>query len=310
VLSAYLDRVRGTVTRVPDIVVATGFAQGLHLMAHALRATGVRRIGVEDPWQAMSRETLARRLEVVPLPVDAEGLVVERLEAAGVDAVVVTPAHQFPTGAVLAPDRRAALLDWACRREAMIIEDDYDAEFRYDREPVGAMQGLAPERVIYAGTASKTLAPGLRLAWLAVPPSLAASVAEAKRTADLGSGALDQLALADFIEHGELDRHLRRMRATYRRRRDALLDALARHLPGMDPTGASAGLHVLAWLPEGIDDQAFMRDASRVGVALQAVSTSYAEAPARGGIVFGYGSIAEERIDAGLARVASVLRHR
>jgi GntR family transcriptional regulator/MocR family aminotransferase len=309
-LAAYLDRVRGTLTRADDLVITTGFAQGLHLVAHALRSMGVRRIGVEDPWQALSRATLATRLEVVPLPVDDGGLIVERVEDARVDAVVVTPAHQFPTGAVMSPERRAALLDWACRRGTMIVEDDYDAEFRYDRDPVGALQGLAPERVIYAGTASKMLAPGLRLAWLAVPPALADGVAEAKRSADLGSGALDQLALADFIEHGELDRHLRRTRATYRRRRDTLLRGLARYLPGMDPVGASAGLHVLAWLPGSIDDQALVRDASEVGVALQAVSASYAGRPLRGGIVFGYGSIAEERIEEGLARVAALLGDR
>jgi GntR family transcriptional regulator/MocR family aminotransferase len=296
------------VTTADDIVIATGFAQGLHLIARALRAIGARRVGIEDPWQSLSRETLASRLDIVPLPVDRDGLVVDHLQHAQMDAVVVTPAHQYPTGAVMAPERRAALLDWACRRDAFIIEDDYDAEFRYDREPIGALQGLCPERVIYAGTASKTLAPGLRLAWLAVPGVLASRVAEAKRAADLGSGALDQLALADFIEHGELDRHLRRMRATYRRRRDALLAALGRHLPTMDPVGASAGLHVLAWLPRGVDDEALVRDASQLGVALQAVSPSYAHGHSHGGIVFGYGSIAEQRIAEGLVRVASLLQ--
>jgi GntR family transcriptional regulator/MocR family aminotransferase len=310
VLSAYLDRVRGTSTSADDIVVATGFAQGLHLVAQALRSIGVRRIGVEDPWQPLSRETLARaRLEVVPLPVDRDGLVVERLDAAEIDAVVVTPAHQYPTGAVMAPERRAGLMDWACRRSAIIIEDDYDAEFRYDREPVGALQGLCPERVVYAGTASKTLAPGLRLAWLAVPRALVERVAAAKRAADLGSGALEQLALADFIEHGELDRHLRRMRTTYRHRRDALLEGLARHLPDFVPTGASAGLHVLAWMPDDIEETRIVEAAAASGVGLQAVSPAYAAPPPHGGIVFGYGSIAEHRIEEGLARVAALIRH-
>jgi len=293
------------------MVISTGFAQGLSLVAHALRAVGVRRIGVEDPWQVMSRATLTRsRIEVVPIPVDDDGIVVDRLDEAEVHAVVVTPAHQYPTGAVLAPERRFALMDWACRRGAFIIEDDYDAEFRYDREPIGALQGLCPERVVYAGTASKTLAPGLRLGWLAVPRSLVDGVAAAKRTADLGSGTLDQLALADFIEHGELDRHLRRMRATYRRRRDALLSGLGRHLPAMRPTGASAGLHVLTWLPAGIDDTALVEAAAERGVTLQAVSGSYMQPHPHGGIVFGYGSIAEQRIDEGLARIAPLLGKR
>jgi GntR family transcriptional regulator / MocR family aminotransferase len=307
-LSSYLDRVRGTATTADEMVISTGFAQGLSLVANALHARGMRRVGVEDPWQVMSRATLTRsRLEVVPIPVDDEGIVVDRLEDAGVHAVVVTPAHQYPTGAVMAPERRFALMDWACRRGAFIIEDDYDAEFRYDREPIGALQGLCPERVVYAGTASKTLAPGLRLAWLAVPRSLVDGVASAKTTADLGSGALDQLALADFIEHGELDRHLRRMRAIYRRRRDALLSGLRRHLPTLRPTGASAGLHVLTWLPREIDDAGLVDAAAERGVTLQAVSGSYMEPPPRGGIVFGYGSIAEQRIDEGLTRIAALL---
>ena len=148
------------------------------------------------------------------------------LDGADVDLVIVTAAHQYPTGAVLSPERRAALVAWAERRDGIIIEDDYDAEYRYDREPIGAIQGLSPDHVVYAGSASKTLAPGLRLGWLLVPESLADGVARAKQVADLGSPAIDQLAFADFIRHGELDRHLRRLRVTYRARRDRLLEAL------------------------------------------------------------------------------------
>ena len=157
--------------------------------------------------------------------------VVDALDRTDADALVLTPSHQWPTGAVLAPERRAAAVRWAQQRDALIVEDDYDAEYRYDRAPLGAMQGLAPDRVVYAGTASKTLAPGLRLGWLVVPPRLVAAVAEAKALADRGSPVLDQLALADFLARGELDRHLRRTRPLYRRRRDALLRALRDSAP-------------------------------------------------------------------------------
>ena len=212
-MSTYLNRARGTGASASEVVIATGFAQALHLLARTLRSRGARRIGVEDPWQPESRAMVDRAgLQTVPIPVDERGINVEALDAANVDAVVVTPAHQYPTGAVLPAERRAALIAWADRRDATIIEDDYDSEFRYDREPIGAMQGLCAERVVYAGTASKILAPGLRLGWIVAPSRIAADIAHVKMAADHGSAALDQLALADFIERGELDRHLRRMR--------------------------------------------------------------------------------------------------
>ena len=245
-------------------------------------------------------------LEIVPIPVDDGGLQVEHLEQARVDAVVLTPAHQYPTGAVLAPERRATLIDWADRHGAMILEDDYDAEFRYDREPIGAMQGLCSERVIYAGTASKTLAPGLRLGWLAAPRRLAEGIAQVKTLADHGSSAIDQLALADFIERGELDRHLRRARAVYRERRDTLLAGLATLLPELRPTGASAGLHVLTFLPVGVDEAALVADAAERDISLQGLSSGYAARPACGGLVFGYAAVDKRRIPAGLERLAAL----
>jgi GntR family transcriptional regulator/MocR family aminotransferase len=180
----------------------------------------------------------AAGLEVVGVPVGEDGIRVDSLERTDADAVILTPSHQWPTGAVLAPDARAAALRWAQRRGTLIVEDDYDAEYRYDRAPIGAMQGLAPDRVVYAGTASKTLAPGLRLGWLVVPADLVDDIAEAKLLADRGSPVLDQLAFADFLERGELDRHLRRMRPVYRRRRDMLIQALREHAPDLEPAGS------------------------------------------------------------------------
>ena len=168
------------------------------------------------------------------IPVDRDGIRVDLLAASGADAVVLTPSHQWPTGSVLSAERRASVLRWAAGSGAVVIEDDYDSEYRYDRTPVGALQGMAPDRVVYAGSASKTLAPGLRLGWFVMPGHLAEPMAEAKIAADRGSPALEQLALADLIARGEFDRHLRRMRPVYRRRRDALLAALSRRLPWLD----------------------------------------------------------------------------
>jgi GntR family transcriptional regulator/MocR family aminotransferase len=304
-LAVYLNRVRGTAADPADVVISAGFAQGLRLVGIVLAASGARRVAVEDPGYADARAILsAAGLSVVGVPVDESGLLVDGLERARADAVVVTPAHQYPTGAVLPPDRRAALLAWAQRRNAVVIEDDYDAEFRYDRQPIGSLQGLAPDRVVYAGSASKVLAPGLRLGWLVVPARLVDAVARAKMSDDLGSPALEQLAFADFIGAGELDRHLRRMRPLYRARRDALLAALRRHLSGLRPVGASAGLHVLAWLPSRIEERAFARAATEAGILIETLAESWI-AGGPGGIIFGYGSVAESAIDTGIRRLAT-----
>jgi GntR family transcriptional regulator/MocR family aminotransferase len=307
-LAAYLDRVRGTSAHPDDIVISAGFAQGLALVAGVLRAQGKRRMGMEDPSHPESRDLIRDAgLTVVPIPVDESGIRIDRLAEADVEAVVVTPAHQYPTGAVLPPDRRSALAAWARSRRAIVIEDDYDAEFRYDRQPVGAMQGLCPERVVYAGTASKVLAPGLRLGWLVVPGDLVDLVAQAKVAADLGSPAIDQLAFADFLARGEHDRHLRRMRPIYRKRRDTLLAALARYLPELEPVGASAGLHLLAWLPDHIDEAAFSAAAADVGVRVDGLGERRIEPGGRGGVIFGYGGVSEADIEEGLRRVGPAI---
>lgn len=305
-LAAYLNRVRGTAADPARVVISTGFTQGLRLVVKVLVAAGARRIAVEDPGYAEARAIVRDAgLNVIGIPVDDSGIRVDVLGHARADAVVVTPAHQYPTGGVLPPDRRAALVAWAERRNAIVIEDDYDAEFRYDREPIGSLQGLCADHVVYAGSASKILAPGLRLGWLVVPTPLVDRVARAKMSDDLGSPALEQLAFADFIATGELDRHLRRMRPIYRARRDTLLDALHRHLPGLRPVGASAGLHVLAWLPPGSDEGAFLRAATEAGIGLDTIAESRIADSASAGIIFGYGSAAQSAIDAGVRRLAT-----
>jgi GntR family transcriptional regulator/MocR family aminotransferase len=271
-----------------------------------LAAGGVKRLALEDPSSADDALPAARAagLEVVGVPVDQDGIRVDRLRDSDADAVILTPAHQWPTGSVLSAGNRAAVIRWATERGAIIVEDDYDAEYRYDRTPVGALQGLAPDHVVYAGSASKTLAPGLRLGWLALPARLAEPVAAAKIAADRGSPALDQLAFADLITRGEFDRHLRRMRPVYRRRRDALLAALGRHLPWLEPTGISAGLHLVTWLPPHLDEAAVVGAARRKGVGIDAVGPYHIGHPGPGGLIFGYATVSEHAIAEGVARLA------
>jgi len=253
VLASYLGRARGVAAEAERIVVTTGITQAVALLGRALRGAGVRRIAVEDPGFPVHRMVLRRQgLELAPVPVDGGGIRVDAVEASGAQAVLVTPAHQFPLGMGLAPERRTALLDWAAARDGFVLEDDYDGEYRFDREPVGALQALAPARVIYLGSASKTLAPAVRLGWAVLPGALAEAVAEEKMLADGGSPQLDQLALARFVERGELDRHLRRMRLRYRRRRDTLVAALALELPELEAEGLPAGLHLTARLPRDL----------------------------------------------------------
>jgi GntR family transcriptional regulator / MocR family aminotransferase len=308
-LAGYLNRVRATEASPGRMVVTNGFAQAQRLVLQVLRGLGKRRIAMEDPGQDDTRRAADLvGLEVVPIPVDEDGLVVDRLDTADVALCVVTPAHEFPTGAVMSPERRAALVRWARERDSLVLEDDYDAEYRYDREPIGAIQGLAPESVIYAGSASKTLAPGLRLGWLILPARLVAPLATAKFNADRGSPSLEQLAFADFLSRGEFDRHLRRMRPIYRQRRDALLRALERYLPDVLPVGASAGLHVLAWLPDGADEAAIVERAAAAEVAVDGVTPMRMAATGRPGLILGYARLTEREIDAGIARLAETMR--
>jgi GntR family transcriptional regulator / MocR family aminotransferase len=308
-LAGYLNRVRGTLADPDHLVICTGYAQGVMLLIGLLAAAGAKRLALEDPSSRDDALPAARAagLEVVGIPVDGDGIRVDLLAESQADAVILTPSHQWPTGSVLSAENRAALIRWASERGTVIVEDDYDAEYRYDRTPVGALQGLAPGHVVYAGSASKTLAPGLRLGWFAMPGHLTEPMAAAKIAADRGSPALEQLALADFINRGEFDRHLRRMRPVYRRRRDALLAALARHLPWLRPVGVSAGLHLVTWLPPHLDEAAVVGAARRAGVGLDAVGPYRITNPGPGGLILGYATVNEQAIAEGIARLARVI---
>ncbi len=315
VLSAYLRRVRAAAAGAERIIVCNGFAQGVGLVMRVLAGTGVRCVAFEDPGYGdpgtseSMKAARAAGIRIAHVPVDDLGLDVAALEASGARAVVVTPAHQSPTGVVLAAPRRHALVEWAGRRDAFIIEDDYDSEFRYDREPVGLLQGIAPGRVFALGTVSKSLAPAIRLGWVLAPSPLAGAVAEEKRTSDRGSSGLDQLAVAALLESGRYDRHLRRMRATYAGRRDALIGALARQAPGVRLTGLAAGFHAVAHLPGSAGEREVVSAARRRSVGLYGMSlyrASGATAPAQ--LVLGFGNVSERAIESGIGAVADLLR--
>jgi GntR family transcriptional regulator/MocR family aminotransferase len=309
-LRDYLGRVRGVVADAGRVVITSGYCQGRSLVCRALVSLGAKRVAVEDPCHDEVRSSVVGAgLTLVPLPVDADGLRIEALEEVKADAVIVTPAHQYPTGAVLSGQRRGALLEWLRRRGTFALEDDYDAEYRYDRAPVGALQALDPERIVYAGTASKTLAPALRLGWLVVPPRLTAAVQQHQRQMDFGVSRIEQHAFADFLSRGELDRHLRRMRVRYRARRDALVETLTEALPEVRVHGIRAGLHLAVQLRDGDRARTIRTEALRRGVALTAMSDYYLErAPDSAMLLLGYGRISEAGIRAGVRELAAAVR--
>ena len=310
VLAAYLRRVRAADTTADQVIICSGMAQGLGLVLCVLANQGVTSVGFEDPGSAASITATAAwaGLDAVPVPVDEHGVDVAALDHSGAGAVVLTPAHQWPTGVVLAPERRLALIDWAARRQAIIIEDDYDAEFRYDREPVGALQGLAPDRVAALGTVSKSLAPTLRLGWIASPPHLTEILTRTKYITDRGSPGLDQLALALLIETGRYDRHLRRMRTEYAARRDVLVESLAGHAPGVRLTGLAAGFHAVAHLPAKAAEQDVIRAARERSVGLYGMSANRADrSPDPPQLVLGFGNTSQRAIATGIALVGDLL---
>ncbi|MGI5273548.1 PLP-dependent aminotransferase family protein [Nonomuraea sp. CA-218870] len=271
-LAGYLRRVRAADVRPENLVVVGGVAQGLSLILRVLAGSGRIRLAVEDPGSTRQLPLLRRAgADVVRVPVDEEGLDVAALRARRAEAALVTPAHQFPMGVVLSPARRAALMAWARDGDRFILEDDYDAEFRFDRDPVGCLQGLAPDRVILSGSVSKALAPGLRLGWVVAPAPVAEAVRRARGELDLGSPVVEQYALAHFLRTGGYDKHLRRMRREYRRRRDALVEALAGELPEVRVRGIEAGLHVYLELPPGWDEDRVVAAALELGLVAEPV---------------------------------------
>ncbi|TCO58525.1 PLP-dependent aminotransferase family protein [Actinocrispum wychmicini] len=307
-LASYLGRVRAVAATADQIVITNGAAEVLRLMFEQLRMTGHRTIAIEDPCLPGERELVeAHGLKPVSISVDDRGLRVSDLAKTDCRAVLTTSAHQFPLGVVLHPDRRHALLAWARDVDGVIIEDDYDAEHRYDRPALGAMQALAPSRVVYQGSVSKVLSPALRLGWAVVPDRFRATLVARKRFSDMGTATIPQATLAWLLRSGGYDRHLRRTRALYRRRRDALLAALAEDLPDWRPIGIAAGLHLVIRLPDGIDDRLLSQALAARGVNAPALA-GYATNGLFPGLVVGYATLTPDRLRTAVAEFREAVR--
>jgi len=314
-LAAWLARTRGIRADPDDIVVVAGVAQALALVAIVLArsapaAGGTVRgpdVAVEDPGSRGARDQLASwGLRPCPVPVDDEGLRVDALAPSGARTVLLTPAHQFPTGVVLGPTRRRELIAWAGATDGLILEDDYDAEHRYDRAPVAAVQASAPDHVVYMGSTSKTLAPGMRLGWMIPPAALREDLIAVKHSADLGNPALSQLVLAELLATGEYERHLRRVRVRQRHRRDALLAALREHLPDARVEGVAAGLHLLITFPGDVPDEVLAQEAAAVGVRVHPLSW-HRMVPGPPGLVLGYAAHPPNRLEEAARRMGNRL---
>jgi GntR family transcriptional regulator / MocR family aminotransferase len=304
----YLRRTRGVLADPQHIVLCSGATQAITMLAHVLRdrTTG---LAMEDPGFWLHRMVLRHNgINPVAVPVDDDGLDVAALSDSGADVVLATPAHQSPTGVVLSATRRTALVEWA-RTGNLVIEDDYDAEYRYDRAPVGALQGIAPDRVVYVGSTSKTLAPGLRIGWLVLPAHLLGEVTMAKGLADAGSSVMDQIAFAQLLTSGGYDRHLRQMRRRYLGRRNALLRTLSRYLPKATVLGAAAGVHLTVRFPDDYPVADVVRRAAEMRVRVEPLAPCYADpAAAPPGLMLGYANLTESQIDSGVRALARAMR--
>ncbi|WP_149263695.1 PLP-dependent aminotransferase family protein [Actinomadura sp. K4S16] len=306
-LAEYLARTRGVRTDADRIVVCSGFAHALRLLFGGGPLTGP--LAVEGYGLPFHRGLLEQAgVRTRPLTVDGDGARVDELSKAE-RAVLLTPAHQFPTGGPLHSRRRTAVVEWAAASDGLILEDDYDGEFRYDRQPVGAVQGLAPDRVLYIGSASKSLSPAVRLGWMVLPDHLVDGALKAKGEREAWAGVLDQLALADFLDSGSYDRHVRRMRQRYRARRDRFVTALAEQAPHVHVTGIAAGLHAVLRLPPGTETAA-LEAATRAGVAVDGLSMfrhPAARLPPEDGLVVGYATPPDHAFENALQALVHVL---
>ncbi|MEU8298625.1 PLP-dependent aminotransferase family protein [Micromonospora sp. NPDC048909] len=306
-VAGWLARNRGIAVDPADVLVTAGVSQALGLLAQVLRPHGIDRVAVEEPGSLGVRQHLNNwGLATPPVAVDAAGLRVDELAASGAGAVMLTPAHQFPTGVVLDGERRRRLVAWA-RAGGLIIEDDYDAEHRYDRPPVPALRALLPDQVCYAGSVSKLLAPALRVGWLLVPARHRDAVVAAKRNADLGNSVLPQLVLAELMTSGALERQLRLLRRRHVRRRDAMVAALRRRLPAATVHGAAAGLHLMVTFDGDVRDTELAAAALAGGVKVQPLSW-HCQRPYRPGLVLGYAANTPTDIEDGIATIAAALR--
>jgi GntR family transcriptional regulator / MocR family aminotransferase len=308
-LSGYLRRTRGVLADPDRIVVCGGVTQGIGLSVQVLRRIDSLPLAIEDPAFWFHRVALRHSgIRAIPIPVDEEGIDVDSLMSATARAALITPAHQSPTGVVMTPARRAALLEWA-HAGNLVIEDDYDAEYRYDRAPVGALQALAPDRVIYLGSASKTLAPALRLGWMVLPADLVGIAVKYKTSADLGSSIMDQIAFAQLLASGDYDRHLRQMRRRYIRRRNAMLLGLSRCFPDATVLGAAAGVQLAVHFPLGYPIQKLANRALELGVKVELLQPWYANCDSGPpGLILGFANLSESQILHGIQILGEAAR--
>lgn len=307
-LADYLGRVRGVSADPRQILITGGFEQARTFLARALKRRGLRYLAVEDPGYADREVWHGAGFTLIPIPVDEEGVDVAALAETKAQAVLVTPAHQYPTGGVMSGARRLALAAWLRDTNAIAIEDDYDGEFRYDRAPVGALQGLAPDHVVYAGTASKTLAPALRLGWMVVPAQLLLMLEDELRQMDYGRSRIDQFALTHFISTGDYDRHLRKMRALYRDRREALLAALAAELPEVEVSGISAGLHATVRFPRRLDEETIQESARKRDMGLNFIRRHYlGPTPETSTLLLSYANMPESGLRSSVRTLAGII---
>jgi len=322
-VAGHLRRARLIAGTDDGVVLTHGATHGMARAGTALVEAGHTHLLVEDPsWQVLHEVARQTGLETVPVPVDDGGVDVDALVAiarrTGARAALLTPAHQFPTGVPLAPERRHRVAAWARDVDGLVIEDDYDAEFRYDRRPVAALQRLDPERVLLLGSVSKTLSPAFGTGWMVVPTRWRASMVSTGSSPGTAwtTGApsvVDQLAFARFVASGAYDRHLRATRTRYRRRRDAVLTALSRELPGARVRGIAAGMHLLLDLPAGAgpapDAADVAREAAARDVAVVDLRRYQGRPAARSTtLVLGYGNLADARVDEAVARLAAAVR--
>jgi GntR family transcriptional regulator/MocR family aminotransferase len=314
VIADYLGRVRGAAVCDENTFITNGAVHALGILARTLAARGVKRIGVEDPgWIPLRLPFQGSEVEAVPIPVDDEGLSVAALRRASVGAVLVSPAHSFPVGSVMSGQRRLELMEWAEQADGLIIEDDYDAEFRYDRHPLGTLQGVRPERVALLGSVSKSLAPGLRLGWLVAPAGLREHIKASRSQIDVGISVFSQLTFGEFVAGGAFERHLRSTRREYARRRETLIAALRAQFPDTDVSGMAAGLHVLVRLAASGDDDRMQAALEAHGVRAYSLSRycHNGQLPARYDdglwLVLGFGGIPTRRITEGVRVIAEAI---
>jgi GntR family transcriptional regulator/MocR family aminotransferase len=307
----WLARNRGIKADPNDLIIVAGVSQALGLIAQVLRPAGITDIAVEDPGSLGSRQHLQLwGMRTPPIPVDSDGLRVDRLTESAARVVLVTPAHHFPTGVVLEGGRRRELIGWAAEG-GLIVEDDYDAEHRYDRPPVPALRAMLTDQVIYAGSVSKLLAPSLRLGWMLAPPQYREALVGAKRLADLGNAALPQLVLAQLMESGELERQLRFLRKRHRQRRDAMIDAISNYLPTATVHGAAAGLHLTITFENlgPLSDVDLAAAALKAGVKTQPLSW-HGQEPQPPGLVLGYAARTPTEITEAVATLGELAGQR